>query len=55
MELEDLKPYFELYNNLRDAGKDTILHFDLTKKEKEYAGKELHFEGILSEIDPGKK
>ncbi len=51
MELEDLKPYFELYNNLKTAGKDTILNFELGKKEREYAGKEIRLEGIVSEID----
>jgi hypothetical protein len=54
MKLNDLLSYFELYRNLKDAGKDTILNDQLLEKEKEFVGKEITAQGVVSEIDSQK-
>ena len=51
MNLNDLLPYFELYKNLKDAGKDTMLNDELQLKEQEFADKEITVSGVVNEID----
>lgn len=55
MKLNDLVSYFELYRNLKEYGKDTVLHDELLEKEKEFVNKEITVQGIVSEIDFQKK
>jgi len=51
MNLNDLLPYFELYRNLKDAGKDMVLNDELQEKEQEFVDKEIIVSGVVSEID----
>ena len=51
MNLNDLLPYFELYRNLKDAGKDMVLNDELQEKEQEFVDKEITTSGVVSEID----
>jgi len=55
MKLTDLLSYFELYRNLKDAGKDIVLNDELLEKEKEFVSKEITVPGVVSEIDFQKK
>lgn len=55
MKLNDLLSYFELYRNLKEAGKDTVLNEQLLEKEKEFVRKEITVQGVVSEIDFQKK
>jgi hypothetical protein len=55
MNLNDLLPYFELYKNLQDSGKETLLNEKLAAKEKEFVGKEITVLGVVNEIDLQKK
>ncbi|MBS1668673.1 MAG: hypothetical protein JST58_14945 [Bacteroidetes bacterium] len=54
MNLVELAPYFELYREVRQAGKDTVLNEALLKKEKEYVDKTISVSGVVNEIDPKK-
>ncbi|HVM89766.1 MAG TPA: CFI-box-CTERM domain-containing protein [Puia sp.] len=54
MNLNDLLPYFELYQNLKTSGEDTILNEKLQQKEEAYINKEISVTGIVSEIDRAK-
>ncbi len=51
MNLNDLLPYFELYRNLKDAGKDMVLNDELQEKEQEFIDKEITVSGVVNEID----
>lgn len=55
MKLTDLLSYFELYRNLKEAGKDIVLNDELLEKEKEFVNKEITVPGVVSEIDFQKK
>ena len=55
MKLNDLLSYFELYRNLKESGKDTVLNDELLEKEKEFVNKEITVPGVVSEIDFQKK
>jgi hypothetical protein len=54
MNLSDLFPYFELYNSLKQSGKDTVLNEALLQMEQEFLDKEITVSGIVSEIDTQK-
>jgi hypothetical protein len=49
--MNDLLSYFELYRNLKEAGKDTVMNDELLEKEKEFVGKDITVSGVVSEID----
>ncbi|HXB43154.1 MAG TPA: CFI-box-CTERM domain-containing protein [Puia sp.] len=55
MKLNDLLSYFELYRNLKESGKDTVLNKDLLEKEKEFVNRQITVPGVVSEIDFLKK
>ncbi|HLK27588.1 MAG TPA: CFI-box-CTERM domain-containing protein [Puia sp.] len=54
MNLNDLLPYFELYKELKDSGKETVLNDELQEKEQEFVNKEITVSGIVNEIDTQK-
>ena len=51
MGLIDLIEYFQLYRDLKNAGKDMVLNEELLTKEKEYVNKEITVNGVVNEID----
>jgi hypothetical protein len=51
MGLTDLIAYFQLYSDLKNAGRDMLLNEELLSKEKEYVNKVITVSGVVNEID----